>query len=227
MLANQSISSDVVTPSTPLKIRQHVTGNSPLVLAEIYEDIINIAIWQRELTPSLQRSIQKLIHAQPRFQTAITVSPDHAASALINEFGSKEYSDLAANIAELVDMFCSLFDLKQTGLRLAVLDKAMCPKFHVDRVPCRLVTTYQGIATEWLPHTKVNRSQLGLNSVQSNGKQAEIYQKQTDIQQLQAGEVALLKGESWHNNENAGLVHRSPAVVAGSSRLLLTLDFSA
>jgi hypothetical protein len=38
--------------------------------------------------------------------------------------------------------------------------------------------------------------------------------------------VALLKGESWENNEGAGLVHRSPAVKSGQQRLLLTLDFA-
>lgn len=53
----------------------------------------------------------------------------------------------------MVDMFCCLFELKRAGLRLTVLDRAMCPRFHVDRVPCRLVTTYLGAATEWLPHT--------------------------------------------------------------------------
>ncbi|GAL13442.1 hypothetical protein JCM19233_4444 [Vibrio astriarenae] len=36
----------------------------------------------------------------------------------------------------------------------------------------------------------------------------------------------LLKGESWYNNENMGLVHRSPAVPDGECRLLLTMDFS-
>ncbi|WP_428354217.1 DUF1826 domain-containing protein [Methyloprofundus sp.] len=36
---------------------------------------------------------------------------------------------------------------------------------------------------------------------------------------------ALLKGERWEGNENAGLVHRSPAINEGERRLLLTLDF--
>jgi hypothetical protein len=47
------------------------------------------------------------------------------------------------------------------------------------------------------------------------------------IQTLRAGDVALLKGESWENNEGAGLVHRSPAVKLGQQRLLLTLDFAS
>tara|TARA_R110000782_G_scaffold50302_3_gene109162 strand:- start:127 stop:561 length:435 start_codon:yes stop_codon:yes gene_type:complete len=44
-------------------------------------------------------------------------------------------------------------------------------------------------------------------------------------QSLQAGQVALLKGERWQGNEGRGLVHRSPPLVAGERRLLLTLDW--
>jgi hypothetical protein len=50
-------------------------------------------------------------------------------------------------------------------------------------------------------------------------------QSQTDIKNMSAGDVSLLKGEGWYNNENFGAVHRSPAITANERRLLLTLDF--
>lgn len=62
----------------------------------------------------------------------------------------------------------------------------------------------------------------------NNGKpdsQSGLYKNQHDIQQLSCGDVALLKGELWEGNQNAGLVHRSPSVDQGQNRLLLTLDF--
>jgi hypothetical protein len=34
-----------------------------------------------------------------------------------------------------------------------------------------------------------------------------------------------MKGELWHNNEGAGLIHRSPQVPNNTRRLVLTLDF--
>jgi hypothetical protein len=37
--------------------------------------------------------------------------------------------------------------------------------------------------------------------------------------------VGLMKGELWHNNEGAGLIHRSPQVPNNMRRLVLTLDF--
>ncbi len=101
----------------------------------------------------------------------------------------------------------------------------MCPKFHVDRVPCRLVTTYQGIATEWLPHEVVDRTKLGRGSLGQPDDRTGLYQNKHEIQQLGCGDVALLKGVLWEGNEHAGLVHRSPALPRGDKRLLLTLDF--
>ena len=101
----------------------------------------------------------------------------------------------------------------------------MCPKFHVDRVPCRLVTTLLGTATEWLPNDKVNRSKLGAGGKGLADSDSGIMQSPLDIKQLNPGDVALLKGEAWYNNEMRGLVHRSPMVLNNEKRLLLTLDF--
>ena len=53
-----------------------------------------------------------------------------------------------------------------------------------------------------------------------------LFQSETDIENLQSGQVALLKGERWEGNEGAGLVHRSPRLNKGERRLLLSLDFA-
>ena len=150
---------------------------------------------------------------------------DEAPAALQNFFPKQKYDVLRADIAWLIDAFSYLFDQREVGLRLAVLDKVMCPKFHVDKVPCRLITTYTGIATEWLPNDLVNRCFLGPNARTNVGCEAGIC-KSGDIEILETGAVALLKGESWEGNEGCGLVHRSPRIEDKSRRLLLTLDFA-
>lgn len=208
------------------KVRRAAKGNEPVIFTDIYKEETNIAIWQRELSTTLQESVTEFVTAKPTFQTSMTVSPKNVLAYVSDALGSANQQELSENIAELVDMFCLLFDLKRTGLRLATLDRAMCPKFHVDRVPCRLVTTYHGIATQWLAHESVNREKLGLGSDGLPDDKSGLYESESDIQQLYCGDVALLKGESWQDNENAGLVHRSPAVTEGENRLLLTLDFS-
>jgi len=139
--------------------------------------------------------------------------------------GVKENHALCEHVTLLIDMFCTLFELKSAGLRLKLLDKPMCPRFHVDKVPCRLVTTLYGPASQWLPHSAVNRDKLGIGSKGLADECSGIIKPDSSIEQLLCGDVALLKGENWQNNEHAGLVHRSPITVENKPRLLLTLDF--
>jgi hypothetical protein len=208
------------------KVRHAAQGEQPAILADIYEEEVNIAIWQRSLSANLMDTANKLLESNPGFQMSLTVTPDDAKSGIYHYLNKDEYSELIGDIAELVDMFCCLFELDRAGLRLTALDTAMCPRFHVDRVPGRLVTTYQGVATEWLPHQQVDRSKLGRGSQGLADNKSGLFQRETDVQQLDFGDVAILKGELWEGNEGAGLVHRSPALPDSEKRLLLTLDFS-
>ena len=95
----------------------------------------------------------------------------------------------------------------------------MCPRFHVDHVPCRLITTYTGVTTQWLPHTSVDRSKLGKGNNGKKDEESGLFGQSTDIKQLCVGDVALLKGESWYGNSGAGLVHRSPHVEDTNSKI--------
>jgi hypothetical protein len=210
-----------------VKVRDTIQGCEPSVVADIYREDTNIVVWQRSLGETLVSDVDDLLASNPHFQASMTVTPQSALYSINECLMDPAQGQLSENITELVEMFCCLFELKRVGLRLSTLDRAMCPKFHVDRVPCRLVTTFQGVATEWLPHQAVNRQKLGLGSQGKTDSQSGLYKHSHDIQQLHSGDVALLKGELWEGNENAGLVHRSPALSEGQRRLLLTLDFSS
>jgi len=143
-----------------------VENSNPDVLTSIYNEDTNIAIWQRALSEKLANAVDTLIKVNSLKPLELAVSPldayDKLTSALnTNNVNTAEINELCKDIALLVEMFCCLFDLKRAGLRLTLLDKPMCPRFHVDRIPCRLVTTYYGIATQWLAHEAADRSKLG------------------------------------------------------------------
>ena len=203
-----------------------VACSDPAVLADIYEPKTNIAIWQRSLSERLQCLVGEFVASRKQPYTSVICTPAGARPQLLKEFGSSDFSTLVDDVNELIDMFCCLFDLNQVGLRMTVLREAMCPKFHVDQVPCRLVTTYSGIGTQWLPNNSVNREKLGYGSAGLSDQESGLYGNESDIRQIATADVALLKGEGWQGNQNAGLVHRSPAIPSRESRLLLTLDFS-
>lgn len=212
----------------PLQYKQQITrlaaiGDSPEVLAEAYQEHINLAIWQRDLAAEVADAVAQLLVRKPTFKSALTLTPQNAEGVLVDTLGD-EARTLAADVAEVIDMFCCLFELQSAGFRMAAMHSAMCPRFHVDRVPCRLVSTYSGVATEWLSHSDVNRALLGRGGDGLTDLQAGLYASTADVQQVTCGDVALLKGELWIGNEGAGLVHRSPEVPHGQSRLVLTLD---
>jgi len=196
------------------------------VLADIYQESTNIAVWKRSLTDKLLKASKSVLSTNPDLEISLIVSPQDTISVLQARLdSSKMVMILIEDIHKLVNMFCDLFDLKRVGLRLTSLKHAMCPRFHVDNVPCRLITTYQGIATEWLPHSDADRSKLGIGNKGKPDSQSGIYQDESDVQQLSQGDVALLKGEAWVGNEGKGLIHRSPQLYEQSSRLILTIDF--
>lgn len=200
--------------------------SNPDVFTDIYQEETNIAVWQRNLSSELTLAVSNFLQNNAAKATVLAVTPENTHDVLIDTFGESEnMAALSHDIALLVDMFCCLFDLKGAGLRLTVLDSAMCPRFHVDRIPCRLVTTYQGIATQWLNHNVLDRTKLGAGNQGKPDEQSGLFKNLHDINQLTEGDVALLKGENWDETEGAGLVHRSPPVSAGERRLLLTLDF--
>lgn len=204
-----------------------VVGNAPAALAEIFNADVNIAIWQRRHGEAFAKAAADILAACPDLKCSMEVTPAEALAALTKEVGESESARVVCeDAAQLVRLFCDLFELERVGLRMATLDTAMCPRFHFDRVVCRLVTTYVGVATEWLPFDSVDRQKLGHGNNGLPDDKSGVYANVKDIQQLSAGDVGLLKGENWQGNEGAALVHRSPRPPADAKRLLLTLDFA-
>jgi hypothetical protein len=102
----------------------------------------------------------------------------------------------------------------------------MCPRFHVDRVPCRLVCTYGGLGTEWLEDSFVERSKLGRGANGLADEESGAILDLEAIEKMPSFAIGLLKGSAWEGNELNGVVHRSPSLNAATPRrLFLSLDF--
>lgn len=211
----------------PVEVVSEFVGETPKALTAIYQDNCNLAVWQQGVTKELVSRLSDSLVEYAFPSLSSIVEPAEARALIMERYHDlPDVSMFADHVALLVDMFCCLFDLKAAGLRLKKLDTAMCPKFHVDHVPCRLVVTYCGVATQWLAEANINRQKLGIASAGLSDEQAGIYNQAEAILQLNTGDVALLKGEKWLGNEGQGVVHRSPVVSANSSRIVLTLDFA-
>lgn len=189
-----------ISPEILPTMRQ-VQHAQPDVLTEIFEQDVNLVVWQRTQNLLLQRYTAELC----RFSALqLVATPDELRPLLQQRLpegiGKDEF---ITDLVLMAQMLCCLMDCSAVGFRLKQLDHAMCPRFHTDHVAVRLLVTYHGAGTEWL-------------------WRKQRLEDQNDIRQISCGDVALLKGTGWQDNEYGGIWHRSPS--CNTPRLLLSLD---
>ncbi|AZF18745.1 DUF1826 domain-containing protein [Pseudomonas sp. R3-18-08] len=214
----------MLAPLTPLRpVVRQTRGQTPLALSDILEDGVNLALWQRQLPLHIAEFGALIVGLDEPLAEALVIELDREDSApnlqgLTPHCRDLEgYDGFIADVSWLVSAFACLLGARRIGVRLRLLDRAMCPRFHVDHVPVRLITTYAGVGSQWLREGVMDRRRLSQPDAEPTER----------IEQILCGEVALLKGTKWHGNEDHGLIHRSPALKANERRLILTLDWLA
>lgn len=179
------------------------SGTSASVLAAIHRPAINFAVWERTLAPALLADLAALdlcCAADVRLTAALPDLPDCLAAAMAAAGWAGPA--LSADVLALARNFASVMACPAVEVRLEVVDDDACRKFHADYVPARLVTTYLGPGTDWLPD--------GADST-------------TSPRRLAAGAVALFKGRSWPTDNP--IIHRSPPIAGtGQRRVVLVLN---
>lgn len=197
-------------------------------LAQIYQPGINLCQVERQVDNELENFVEHLLKLSN--PVSFVESIDFASFdfySLLSQTGHLPgYREFCKDVAALTALYCDLFELKRVGLRLNTLDHAMCPKFHVDSVTCRLVCTYGGVGTEWLEDAYADRRKLGSGSGGLSDELSGLILDNNAIHKMPPYAVGLLKGRLWEGNEQHGAIHRSPTLTPNSPRrLLLTLDF--
>lgn len=201
----------------------HAAGDQNIsVLPRIFEDAINIAVFQRSLPADIRLSAQAQCQTDRAWQYSWLGAPDDAFIADLRRRlpAPDAGAPLVDDIATVAEAIAFLFEAQAVGIRLRLLNSPMCPRFHCDNLPVRMVTTYVGPGSEWLPEHAINRSGLGA----PRPERPEIVTDSSAIQRLTPGDIALLKGSGWVGCEERGLVHRSPGLDRDEKRLLMTID---
>ncbi|AMD01087.1 DUF1826 domain-containing protein [Halomonas chromatireducens] len=210
-------------PRTTADISTHwAFGQDIEVLPRIFEDDITLAVMERPLDSALTLAVRAQLGHQRGLEWHWRGAPGQAMQEdLARRLPAPEAGEaLVQDIGTIAEAMAYLFSTDTIGIRLRTLDVAMCPRFHVDNLPVRLVSTYAGPAGEWLPEHAVNRAGLGA----PRPDKPDIVADPGAIQQIGVGDLALMKGCGWVGNEERGLVHRSPQPASGERRLLLALD---
>ena len=181
-------------------------------LAVIFEPAMQVCSWQRDIDNAITSYLKDLDGLGTVQMREVLKTNERAQLADLPAGRGLEL--LRDDVALLTEILCELVGCPSVGLRFASVDNAMCPRWHVDRVPVRLLCTYLGVGTEWLEDQSVAKSKLSDPEIAEG-----------TYQRAAIGDVLLLKGALWQDNEGLGAIHRSPAIVPDAQRrMLLTLD---
>lgn len=197
---------------------------SPIVLSEIFSDTTSVALWRRASQPNIQDYFENVFSRLGLGLNGVFEIDSLKQQLDLALPDDKAKQDVVEDIFLLSDMLTCLFNCQSVGLRLVPLTSAMCPSFHIDNIPVRLVNTYLGTGTEWLPLEALSETKpMSHNPHTTKTKFGKYYEK-TSIQTLNAFDVGLLKGKAWQGHEHLGAVHRSCQLDEADRRVLLTLD---
>jgi Protein of unknown function (DUF1826) len=180
---------------------------------------VDLCVWRRGVDAQLAEWCQAIARTHP-----LQVDGEFALDALPLDalLGSlppgPARQSLRDDIAERAHAYARIIGSGRVRLQLHSVQHQHCPRFHVDSVGVRLITTYAGPATEWLAETDLVRARIG------KGSTAEVPARPSaQPRRLARFDVALLKGSAWRGNSHFGVVHRSPPI-DGQPRLVLLLD---
>lgn len=221
-LASDPCLAPCATTSTAGVIR-HVADMADLVC--VFEPEVQIVCLRREPDLVVQRTLDDLARAGTLgsgFRVTLSAGAPLGADALS---GLPDHDALQSDIALLLEVYADLLGCPAMGLRFEVLERAMCPRFHTDRVGIRLLCTYRGPATEWLDDAWADRSKLGGGGGRLPDEASGLMRDPARVGRAQPFDLVLLKGCAWPGNELRGAIHRSPAVPTEvMPRVLVAID---
>ena len=121
------------------------------------------------------------------------------------------YKTWVSDMAGVCEIFCDT--LKSESISFCLGTERGCSRYHIDNVPMRLLVTYSGQGTEWLPNEIANR--IAFEEGLPNEK---IVKDSSKIKSIKTFNVAIFRGGA------AGLLHRTPDSALKNPSILLRLD---
>ncbi len=205
---------------TNVAFKNAVLARHKPAMQDIHLPDKNIAIYQRDIAP-LQSELAALrtkpieCRANGSTKMVLAMAHNYFAQHLPN------HAALLEDVAELFTLFEAVTQADSFRLLLTTVSTNMCLKFHTDINDLRLLCTYLGPGTLWLPDEAVD-----FKALQNRGIKRDIVKDHQLIQQAQTGDVVLLKGALYPDANP--ILHRSPVIEdQGLERLLLRIDTNA
>ena len=117
-------------------------------------------------------------------------------------------------MSNVCNIFCDIMESNTISFSLGT--SRGCTRYHIDNVPIRLLVTYFGQGTEWLPFNA--ESYKAYFKGQKNEK---IIKNTTKRKFIKAWDIATFRGGT------KGILHRTPDSALKSPSLQMRLDHSS
>lgn len=193
-----------------------VTGNAGTVLNAVHSVSVGMAVWRRSI-PEEMKSWADRLAADGGIKARQLIPIERCEDGIVKALRNGRIPPCPAeepvkhDVTGLVRMFADIAGLRSVDMRLETVKGDACWKFHVDRVAFRLICTYSGPGTQYVPA--------------DFGRQAIAQQRdyRGPLRVVDTYDVAVFKGAEASGHD--GIVHRSPPISgSGQSRLLLCLS---
>ena len=126
---------------------------------------------------------------------------------------SIHYNYWINDMAQMSSIFCDIMGSNDISFSLGT--SRGCSRYHIDNVPMRLLVTYYGQGTEWLP---IDNADYG------------AYSKGKDNENILKNPKKRMYHKPWHISNfkggSDGILHRTPDSALKSPSLLMRLDHS-
>ncbi len=197
------------------------------VLSKVLSPDKNFALWKRELGSFLDSWASSI-----KWEKVLPLEAELGLDDL-ESFESDLYKEIsswrprendmnqwvASDIRLIIEEFINQTNAQEVFVKIFQVENDMCRYFHIDNNLLRLLCTYIGPGTIWLPNSNANREFLG------SGLNERIVIDPNLTVQIEKLDVALLKGGRWPQNLCGGAIHRSPTMRPEEKRLILKVDF--
>ena len=120
------------------------------------------------------------------------------------------------DMANITSVFSQI--IKEKSICLALETSRGCKRYHIDNVPMRLLVTYYGRGTEWLPSDAAD-----YDAYYSGKNNKKILINSAKKKFLKKWDIAIFKGQKHKSNER-GILHRTPDSALNKISLLMRLD---
>jgi hypothetical protein len=225
MLQSGCISQSSMLQFDCMNIDHHLVTRSPGGFTRITDPTVNLVLWPRALPAEvcdLLESVSGRLRRLRAFDGPVSRDGTGRLPWLDALPPGPARDWLEADVRRQIRRLCRLGGTSRPRVFLGPVLDDQCRKFHVDHVRLRLVTTYLGPGTEWVPETAVDRLALVDSPTCPHEANARIVRDLGAVRRAAAGDVVLLKGARHGSVDGRPAVHRSPPIEGlGTPRVVL------